>query len=165
LEYRKPLRARKTLHLSPTWLTPDLEQEIPWQTHGGQPRRLRIRAWHKMVQRGKKAYRLHERSFTLVCYELLKPDGQPVYYYNENCETGIHRLGLGLDGRGDRARAGAHERVHIGNPAFGATVMTGACRRVPALVGRDLGEDILKPTRRLVQLAYLQLWLARNLAQ
>jgi hypothetical protein len=43
--------------------------------------------------------------------------------------------------------------------------MTGACRRVPALVGRDLGEDILKPTRRLVQLAYLQLWLARNLAQ
>lgn len=139
-----------------TWLPPDQETEIPWQPHRGEPRRLRIRAWYKMVQRGKKGYRGHEHPFILVCYELLKPDGQPV-----------HRRPVWLIIFGPR-------RTEID-----------VREAVPAYIQRYDGEHFFRFGKQhllmtanqtpdtateekwmqIVQLAYLQLWLARNIAQ
>lgn len=70
------------------------------------------------------------------------------YYYNESCQSVLPGRALGLDRWGNGTGARTHTRVPIGNPGFGAAVMPGACRRVTALRGGNLVEDILTPTRR-----------------
>lgn len=139
-----------------TWLPPDQETEIPRQTHRGEPRRLRIRAWYKMVQRGKKGYRGHEHPFTLVCYERLKPDGQPV-----------HPRPVWLIIFGPRqAEIDVREAV----PAYiqrydGEHFFRFGKRHLLMTANQTPDTATEEKWMHIVQLAYLQLWLARNMAQ
>jgi hypothetical protein len=62
-----------------TWHAPDEEKLIPVTSKKGKPRVLRIKVWKDMVMRGRKGHPMHKYPFTLVSIELLLPDGNPVY--------------------------------------------------------------------------------------
>ena len=139
-----------------TWLTPDREWQIPAQTHHGQERILRIRVWSEMLMRGKKGYPMHQHPFILLCYELLRPDGTAVYR---------HPVWLLLFGK-RRHEVFPPDGVHGYFRRFDIEHFFRFCKR-RLLMTRFQTPDTRTEEKwpALVQLAYLQLWLARNLAQ
>ena len=62
-----------------TWHTPDEEISISVTTKKGKLRVLRVKGWKNMLMRGTKEHPMHKHPFTLICIELLLPDGTPVY--------------------------------------------------------------------------------------
>ena len=147
---------RMKLNDPTTYLPADREVDMPYRTRRGKPRILRIRAWQEMVMRGKKGYRMHQHPFTLVSYERLTPDGQPVYR---------RPVWLIIFGR-QRHEIDAKDGVDVYIRRFDAEHFFRFGKRRLLMIGFQTPDVHSEENwHQVVQLAYVQLWLARDLTK
>jgi len=136
---------------------PDQEVTIPVTTKKGKPRLLRIRVWNNVLMRGDREHPMHEHPFTLVCVELLNPDGTPAY----------NKRPIWLIVFGERreeisppeSAAAYFQRFDIEHFfRFDKQHLLLAQIQTPYVANEERWWEI-------VFLAYLQLWMARDLAR
>ncbi len=60
-----------------TWRPPDQEASYPSPKHPD--RTVKVKVWFNILMRGKRGAPMHKYPFTLHRFEVLKPDGTPVY--------------------------------------------------------------------------------------
>jgi len=148
--------ARFALNDPQTWPKPDEEVTIATTTRKGKPRQVRLRLWRDMVMRGSRKHPMHRYPFTLLCVELLTPEGKRVHK---------HPLWLILFGP-RREAITPQEAMRAYQQRFdGEHFFRFAKRRLllTAIQTPDVAHE--EHWWLLVRLAYLQLWLARDLAK
>lgn len=139
-----------------TWHKPDVDKTHMVTTRRGQVHQVRIRAWHDMLMRGKQGLPMHQHPFTLVCVQVTRPDGRPVY-----------RRPLWLIIFGQRRREVA---VWVAFQAYQQRFdhehfLRFGKQRLLLIAYQTPDTEHEEAWWRLVFLAYLQLWLARRVAK
>ncbi|MBC8497084.1 MAG: transposase [Anaerolineales bacterium] len=81
---RKPGKPRSygerfALREPETWHVPDDQFETNYTSKRGRVYTVKIQAWHNMLMRGKRAYPMHERPFTLVQVVWYDEHGEPIH--------------------------------------------------------------------------------------
>lgn len=143
------------LHDTTTWGEPDEVSETPHISRRGHTYTVHIQAWHNLLMRGKRDYPMHDLPFTLVRIRMLAADGRPVF-----------KRTMWLLVMGDRRHQLSLLEVHQAYTQrydlehffrFGKQRLLMASYQTP-----DVEHE--ENWCHLVQLAYVQLWLARCLA-
>ena len=139
-----------------TWPEPDEEITISTTTRKGKPRQIRLRLWRDMVMRGSRKHPMHRHPFTLLSVEWLTPEGKRLYK---------HPLWLLLFGPRRKAVT-AQEAMRAYQQRFdGEHYFRFAKRRLLLTATQTPEAAHEEHWWLLVRLAYLQLWLARDLAK
>ena len=139
-----------------TWPEPDEEITIPTTTRTGKPRQIRLRLWRDMVMRGRRKHPMHRHPFSLLCVELLTPEGKRVHK---------HPLWVIIFGP-RREEVTAQEGMGAYQQRFDMEHYFRFTKRRLLLTETQTPEVVHEEHWwLLVQLAYLQLWLARDLAK
>lgn len=71
--------ARMSLHDPTTWDEPDDVAKTPFTTRKGRVYTVHIEGWHEMLVRGKRGLPMHQHPFTLVRVRILNTQGHPVF--------------------------------------------------------------------------------------
>jgi hypothetical protein len=139
-----------------TWPNPDETAVATLITKKGQTYTVQLEGWHNMVRTGKKAIPMHEYPFTLVRARVLDADGNSVFKRDMWLITiGERRQELSLvdiwEAYGQR-----YDVEHFYR--YGKQRLLMAAYQTPDVEREENWWQI-------VQLAYIQLWLARSLAE
>jgi hypothetical protein len=139
-----------------TWGEPEETAETTWTTKEGRSLRVRLEAWHDLRMRGTQEHPMHRYPFTLIRVVVLDEDGQPVF------SRALWLLVLG-ERRGEVSLVEAWEsyaqRYDLEHYfRFGKQRLLLASYQTPDV---EHEENWLV----LVQLATVQLWLGRELAE
>jgi hypothetical protein len=141
-----------------TWHEPDEQIQLPFTSRRGQPYQVKIQAWHNMLMRGKnkpERIRMYQYPFTLVRIVLLDEGGQPRFKHPLwVLVMGPRRLELSLE-HIFQAYSQRSDLEHFFR--FGKQKLLMADYQTP---------DLEREERwwHLVHLAYLQLWVAHDIA-
>jgi hypothetical protein len=138
-----------------TWHEPDETVELPYPSYRGHPQTLHIQAWRNILMRGKRDCPMPKYPFTLVRISVLNADGKPVFRPLWLIVGGQRRAELSLA----QIQDAYHRRSDIEH------FFRFAKQRL--LLGRYQTPDLRREENwwQIVQLAYVQLWLARSLAE
>jgi hypothetical protein len=139
-----------------TWPEPDETAVITFITKKGKTYTAQLEGWHNMVRTGKKDIPMHQYPFTLVRARVLDTDGNPVFKRDMWLITiGERRQELSLvdiwEAYGQR-----YDVEHFYR--YGKQRLLMAAYQTPDVEREENWWQI-------VQLAYVQLWLARSLAE
>ena len=143
------------LHDSTTWGEPDEVIQTPHISRRGHTYTVHIHAWHNLLMRGRRDYPMHDLPFTLVRIRMLDADGRPVFkrtMWLMVIGERRHQLSL-LEIH--QAYTQRYDLEHFFR--FGKQRLLMASYQTP-----DVEHE--ENWCHLVQLAYVQLWLARCLA-
>jgi hypothetical protein len=140
---------------STTWGPPDETAETPFTTKEGRTYRVQMQGWHNLLMRGKRGLPMHRYPFTLIRAVVLDEQGQPVF------KRVLWLIVLG-ERQGELTVVEAWEAYRQRYDLehyfrFGKQRLLMAAYRTPDV---EHEENWLT----LVQLATVQLWLARELA-
>ena len=139
-----------------TWHEPDEVVEIPYTSHRGVTYIIRIEGWHDMLMRGKKDAPMHCYPFTLLHITWLDAEGQPIHKRPMWLSVvGERRQELSLE-QIREAYAQRYDLEHIFR--FGKHRLLLTSYQTPDVEHEENWWQI-------VQLAYIQLWLARCLVE
>jgi hypothetical protein len=140
---------------STTWRTPDETAETTFTTKRGRTYRVQLQGWHNLLMRGKRNLPMHRYPFTLLRAVVVDEHGQPVF------KRALWLIVIG-ERRGDLSLGEAwdayrqrYDLEHFFR--FGKQRLLLAAYQTPDV---EHEENWLT----LVQLATVQLWLARDLA-
>ena len=138
-----------------TWHEPDETVELPYPDYRGRPQVMHIQAWHDMLMRGKRDCPMHKHPFTLVRISVLNPDEEPVFRPLWLVVGGQRRAELSLAQIQDAYNQRSDEE-HFFRFA-----------KQRLLLGRYQTPNLRREENwwQIVLLAYVQLWLARFLAE
>ncbi len=142
-----------------TWGIPDEQATCQATNQRGEPRRVEIKAWHNLLMRGKRkptALPMHRYPFTLVRVQVYREDGMPLY------QQALWFLVMGQR-RTDIPVTDAYQAY---TQRFDIEHTYRFCKQ-RLLLCKYQTPDVDHEQRwwRLVHLAYLQLWIARDVAQ
>lgn len=139
-----------------TWSLPDEETEVDYLTPQGRHYRVSIRAWQDLLMRGRKEYDMHQQFFTLIRCRVFNEKGEPVFQRPLwLLVLGKRREELSLIQIWQAYRQ-RYDLEHFFR--FGKQRLLMNAYQTPDVEHEENWWQI-------VQLAYLQLWLARSLAQ
>lgn len=139
-----------------TWDLPDEETELAYLTPGGRHYRVVIQAWQNLLMRGTKDDDMHQQFFTLIRCRVFNEKGEPVFQrplYLLVMGKRREELSLIQIWQAYRQR---YDLEHFFR--FGKQRLLMNAYQTPDVEHEENWWQI-------VQLAYLQLWLARSLAQ
>ena len=139
-----------------TWGEPDETLSTPYTTRRGKTYTLHLEGWHDLLMRGKRDLPMHQHPFTLVRARLLDAQGKPVF------KRPLWLLALG-ERRYDLSLLDIwqayEQRVDLEHFfRFGKQKLLLDAYQTPVVEHEE-------NWWQLVQLAYLQLYLARDLAE
>jgi len=139
-----------------TWSEPDVVEETTYATRKGRVYRVHLEGWHDLLMRGKKGLPMHKHPFTLIRVRVLDEEGNPVFKRTLwLIVIGERRYELSLveawEAYGQRYDVEHYFR-------FGKQRLLMASYQTP---DAEHEENWLQ----IVALAYVQLWLARDLAE
>ncbi len=139
-----------------TWPEPDETAVTTLVTQKGKTYTVQLQGWHNMVRKGKKDIPMHAYPFTLVRARVLDADGNSVF-----------KRDLGLITIGERRRELALIDIW---EAYGQRYAVEHFYRYGKqrlLMAAYQTPDVEREENwwQIVQLAYIQLWLARSLAE
>jgi hypothetical protein len=139
-----------------TWGEPDAVEETTLTTRKGHTHHMRLESWYDLLMRGKKDLPMHQKPFTLIRVRVLDEEGNPVFK---------HTLWLIVMGQRRReislveAWESYFQRFDVEHYfRFGKQRLLMASFQTPDV---DREENWLE----FVSLAYVQLWLAREVAE
>ena len=139
-----------------TWPDPDEETTFSFTTRKGKLRKVRIRVWRNILMRGSRKHPMHRHPFTLLCVEILTPEGKPLY------KRPLWLIIFGLP----RQRITAVQGYQAYNRRFDIEHYFRFAKRRLLLTSFQTPIDVHEEHWwQLVQMAYLQLWLARDIAR
>lgn len=138
-----------------TWGAPQTTAETTFTTKQGRTYRVHLQGWHNLLMRGTQDQPMHRYPFTLVCAVVLDEHGQPVF------KRALWLMVLGQR-RAEVSLVDAwqayDQRYHLEHYfRFGKQHLLLAAYQTP-----DVEHE--ENWMTLVQLATVQLWLARDLA-
>ena len=146
---------RFRLHDCTTWGEPDEVTQTSHISRRGHTYTVHIQAWDNLLMSGKRDYPMHEHPFTLVLIRMLDADGRPVFKRTMWLVVlGERRHQLSLI-KVHQAYTQRYDLEHFFR--FGKQRLLMASYQTP-----DVEHE--ENWCHLVQLAYVQLWLARCLA-
>jgi len=139
-----------------TWGEPDAVEETTFTNRKGRVYRVQLEGWHDLLMRGKKGLPMHEHPFTLIQARVLDEEGNPVFERTLwLIVIGERRHELSLveawEAYGQRYDVEHYFR-------FGKQRLLMAAYQTP-----DVEHE--ENWMQIVALAYMQLWLARDLAE
>ena len=139
-----------------TWGEPDAVEETTFTTRKGHTNRVQLEGWYDLLMRGKKDLPMHQKPFTLLRVRVLDEQGRPIFKHSLwLIVMGQRRQELSLveawEAYGQRFDVEHYFR-------FGKQRLLMAAFQTPEV---DHEENWLE----LVSLAYVQLWLARQLVE
>ena len=147
---------RFNLRDSSTWGEPDRVEATSLTTHKGRTYRVELEAWDDKLMRGKKDLPMYQKPFTLIQVRVLAEDGQPVFKRPLwLIVMGERRQELSLVEAWE-AYVRRYDVEHFFR--FGKQRLLMASYQTPEV---DHEENWLE----IVSLAYMLLWLARELAE
>jgi hypothetical protein len=139
-----------------TWGEPDAVEETNLTTRKGHTYRVLLEGWHDLLMRGKKDLPMHQKPFTLIRVQVLDEQGRPIFK---------HTLWLIVMGQRRKeislveAWESYCQRFDVEHYfRFGKQRLLMAAFQTPDV---DREENWLA----FVSLAYVQLWLAREVAE
>jgi len=147
--------ARFDLKDKNTWTPPDLGDVISITTRRGRLLTVKIKAWHNLLMRGTREYPMHDHPFTLIRIDVTDAMGKPVFKRPMWLTViGQSRDQLSLEAV-FRAYRQRYDVEHFFR--FGKQKLLTTAYQTP---------DVQRSENwwQITQLAYVQLWLARNLA-
>jgi len=150
--YGKPF----SLKAAATWGEPDALIQTHHTSRRGHPYTVHLEAWHNLLMRGKRGQPMHQHPFTLVRVRLLDAQGRPAFrrpLWLVVVGPRRHELSLLEVHEAYRQR---YDLEHFFR--FGKQKLLLTSYQTP-----DVEHE--ESWWQLVQLAYVQLWLARFLAQ
>ncbi len=138
-----------------TWHEPDEVLELPYPAYRGRAQTMRLQAWRNMLMRGKKDCPMHKYPFTLVRIQVLDAEGTPVFKPWWLIISGGRRAELTLE-QAYSAYDRRSDQEHFFRFAKQRLLLT-----------RYQTSDLRREENwwHIVLLAYVQLWLARSLAE
>jgi hypothetical protein len=147
---------RFSLKDSATWGEPDAVEETTLTTRKGHPYRVRLEGWPNLLMRGKKDLPMHQKPFTLIRVRILDDQDHPLFKHTLwLIVMGQRRKELSLveawEAYGQRFDVEHYFR-------FGKQRLLMAAFQTP-----DVGHE--ENWLAFVSLAYVQLWLARRVAE
>jgi len=139
-----------------TWGEPDAVEETTFTNRKGRVYRVQLEGWHDLLMRGKKGLPMHEHPFTLIQARVLDEEGNPVFERTLwLIVIGERRHELSLveawEAYGQRYDVEHYFR-------FGKQRLLMAAYQTP-----DVEHE--ENWMQIVALVYMQLWLARDLAE
>jgi hypothetical protein len=144
------------LRQSSTWGAPDVRAETTWITRQGRCYRVALQGWHHLLMRGKRHLPMHPHPFTLIRAEVLDEQGHAVFPRPLwLIVLGARRQAVSLLDAW-QAYGQRYDLEHYFR--FGKQRLLLAAYQTPEVQHE---ENWLQ----LVQLATVQLWLARDLAR
>ncbi|MCH8296391.1 transposase [Candidatus Poribacteria bacterium] len=147
--------ARFDLKDKNTWTTPDLGDVISITTRRGRPLRVEIKAWHNLLMRGTREYPMHNHPLTLIRIDVTDATGKPVFRRPMWLTViGESRAQLSLKAIWEAYRQ-RYDEEHFFR--FGKQKLLTTAYQTPDVEHSENWWQI-------TQLAYVQLWLARDLA-
>jgi len=147
---------RFSLKDSATWGEPDTVEETTLTTRKGHTYRVRLEGWPDLLMRGKKDLPMHQKPFTLIRVRILDDQDQPLFKHTLwLIVMGQRRKELSLveawEAYGQRFDVEHYFR-------FGKQRLLMAAFQTP-----DVGHE--ENWLAFISLAYVQLWLARRVAE
>jgi hypothetical protein len=152
--YGAPFKLKKPA----TWHEPDEQIQLPFTSRRGHQYQVSVQAWHNMLMRGKikpERIRMYQYPFTLVRIVMLDTDGQPRFKHPLwLLVIGLRRLEISLE-HIFQAYSQRSDLEHFFR--FGKQKLLMANYQTP---------DLEREERwwHLAHLAYLQLWVAHDIA-
>ena len=150
---------RFALRAPETWGTPGETYAFTLPRAAGKPHRVEIQAWHNLLMRGKRKptpLPMHHHPFTLVRVQLYRADGSKVY------QNPLWFIIIGQR----RDEITVPDAFHAYRQRFDIEHAYRFCKQRLLLTRYQTPETDHEQTWwRLVHLAYLQLWVARSVAQ
>lgn len=139
-----------------TWAEPDDVQETNLTTCKGHTYHVQLEGWHDLLMRGKKDLPMHQKPFTLIRVRVLDEQGRPIFKHTLwLIVMGQRRKELSLV----EAWESYCQRFDVEHYfRFGKQRLLMAAFQTP-----DVGHE--ENWLELVSLAYVQLWLAREVAE
>ena len=139
-----------------TWGEPDVVEETTYTTRKGRTYRVQLEGWHDLLMRGKKHWPMHRRPFTLIRVRVLDEQGRLVFKRPLwLIVMGQRRAELSLP----EAWKAYDQRYDVEHYfRFGKQRLLMAAYQTP-----DVAHE--ENWLQIVALAYVQLWLARDLAE
>jgi len=139
-----------------TWGEPDVVEETPFTTRKGRVYRVDMEGWQDLLMRGKKGLPMHKYPFTLIRVRVLDEEGKPVFKHTLwLIVIGERRNELSLveawEAYGQRYDVEHYFR-------FGKQRLLMASYQTPDVEHEENWMQIMA-------LVYMQLWLARDLAE
>ena len=147
--------ARFDLKDKNTWPRPDLGDVISYTTRRGRPLTVEINGWHNLLMRGTREYPMHDHPFTLIRIDVTDATGKPVFrrpMWLTVIGESRDRLSLRDVFKAYRQR---YDEEHFFR--FGKQKLLTTAHQTPDVEHSENWWQI-------TQLAYVQLWLARELA-
>lgn len=139
-----------------TWGEPDAVEETTLTTRKGQTYCVQLEGWNDLLMRGKEDLPMHQKPFTLIRVRVLDEQGQPIFKHTLwLIVMGKRRQELSLVEAWE-AYCQRYDVEHYFR--FGKQRLLLAAFQTPEV---DREENWLE----LVSLAYVQLWLARELVE
>jgi hypothetical protein len=139
-----------------TWGEPDAVEETTLTTRKGHTHRVQLEGWHDLLMRGKKDLPMHQKPFTLIRVRVLDEQDHPIFKHTLwLIVMGQRRQELSLV----EAWEAYNQRFDVEHYfRFGKQRLLMAAFQTPEV---EHEENWLE----LVSLAYVQLWLARQLVE
>ena len=139
-----------------TWGEPDAVEETTFTNRKGRVYRVQLEGWHDLLMRGKKDLPMHEHPFTLIRARVLNEEGNPVFKHTLwLIVIGERRNELSLV-EAWQAYGQRYDVEHYFR--FGKQRLLMAAYQTP-----DVEHE--ENWMQIVALVYMQLWLARDLAE
>ena len=139
-----------------TWGPADKATEVSYITPRGRHYRVAIEGWQNLLMRGTRAYEMHQQFFTLLRCQVFNEKGEPVFQRPLwLLVIGARRAELSLSQTWQAYRQ-RYDLEHFFR--FGKQRLLMNAYQTPDVEHEENWWQI-------VQLAYLQLWMARSLAQ
>jgi hypothetical protein len=147
---------RFSLQEPQSWPEPDAAVQLSHITRRGRTITIHIQCWHDMLMRGTQAYPMHTCPFTLVRIRWLDEEGQPLFTHPLwVIVCGVRRAELSPD----QVQQAYRQRSHLEQyNRFGKQRLLMTAYQTPEVQREENWWQI-------VQLAYVQLYLARELAE
>ena len=147
--------ARFDLKDTTTWTAPNLSDAISYTTRRGRPLTVEIKAWRNLLMRGTRQYPMHDHPFTLIRMEVTDAAGKPIFSRPLWLTViGESRDQLSLRNVWEAYRQ-RYDVEHFFR--FGKQKLLTIAYQTPVVSHEE-------NWWQFTQLAYVQLWLARNLA-
>lgn len=139
-----------------TWGQPDEVAQTTFTTRKGREYTVQLQAWHDLLQRGKRGFPMHKHPFTLMRAQIVDANGHPVYKHDLwLIVIGQRRGELSLSQVWEAYRQ-RYDLEHFFRCGKQRLLMT-------AFQTSDTRRE--ENWWQIVQLAYVQLWLTRSLAE
>ena len=139
-----------------TWTAPDVMETVGHTTRRGRQLTIHLKGWHNLLTRGTREHAMHDHPFTLIRIDVSDAAGQPVFSHPLWLTViGQRRAEISLKDAWD-AYQRRYDVEHLFR--FGKQRLLTTAYQTP-----DVEHE--ENFWQITQLAYVQLWLARELAE